>query len=312
MLGHCSKVYEEKLGDCMSICGNRQIVDDHMFFEGCSHSTACSIILRGANDFMMDEMERSLHDALCIVSKVLESKTLVCCLSTPLLSRVCRSSVAAALSLLCLSISANSLQLSKPTSNWLSRLLLTLCWSSPRFWLWMRPRMPATSLPSCALTTTCIRKALNWAKTKVFFFCEMGIPAILDDNYCYYGLDLLNGKVVNNFKQGVIEPAVNKTKCLKFAVEACITILRIDDMIKVNPAVCSVSSPDLCLARATSRQQHSSNYVKSSFILLLISVDLLFCCERETRGIRVFQNINWLCSLQWTSFWFSSSSPNYS
>ena len=118
MLGHCSKVYEEKLGDCMSICGNRQIVDDHMFFEGCSHSTACSIILRGANDFMMDEMERSLHDALCIVSKVLESKTLVCCLSTPLLSRVCRSSVAAALSLLCLSISANSLQLSKPTSNW--------------------------------------------------------------------------------------------------------------------------------------------------------------------------------------------------
>lgn len=127
MLGHCSKVYEEKLGDCMSICGNRQIVDDHMFFEGCSHSTACSIILRGANDFMMDEMERSLHDALCIVSKVLESKTLVCCLSTPLLSRVCRSSVAAALSLLCLSISANSLQLSKPTSNWLSRLLLTLC-----------------------------------------------------------------------------------------------------------------------------------------------------------------------------------------
>jgi chaperonin GroEL (HSP60 family) len=32
-----------------------------------------SIILRGANDFMLDEVERSLHDALCIVKRTLES-----------------------------------------------------------------------------------------------------------------------------------------------------------------------------------------------------------------------------------------------
>ncbi len=31
---------------------------------------SASIILRGANDFMLDEMERSLHDALCVVSTV--------------------------------------------------------------------------------------------------------------------------------------------------------------------------------------------------------------------------------------------------
>ena len=39
--------------------------------------SAASIILRGANDFMVDEMERSVHDALCVVKRVLESKSVV-------------------------------------------------------------------------------------------------------------------------------------------------------------------------------------------------------------------------------------------
>ena len=47
------------------------------------------------------------------------------------------------------------------------------------------------------------------------------------------GLDLLNGKVRNNLKAGVLEPGMSKVKSLKFATEAAITILRIDDMIKL-------------------------------------------------------------------------------
>ena len=39
--------------------------------------SSSSIILRGANDFMVDEMERSIHDALCVVKRVLESNTVV-------------------------------------------------------------------------------------------------------------------------------------------------------------------------------------------------------------------------------------------
>lgn len=58
-----------------------------------------------------------------------------------------------------------------------------------------------------------------------------------DPEACYYGLDLVAGAVVNNFKKGVLEPTMNKVKCLKFATEAAITILRIDDMIKINPPV---------------------------------------------------------------------------
>ena len=48
------------------------------------------------------------------------------------------------------------------------------------------------------------------------------------------GLDLINGKVRNNLTAGVLEPAMSKIKSLKFATEAAITILRIDDMIKLS------------------------------------------------------------------------------
>jgi hypothetical protein len=42
-------------------------------------------------------------------------------------------------------------------------------------------------------------------------------------------------QVVNNLKAGVVEPAMSKVKSLRFATEAAITILRIDDFIKINP-----------------------------------------------------------------------------
>lgn len=51
----------------------------------------------------------------------------------------------------------------------------------------------------------------------------------------YSGLDLVNGKVRNNLKAGVLEPTMSKSKSLKFATEAAITILRIDDMIRLAP-----------------------------------------------------------------------------
>ena len=54
-------------------------------------------------------------------------------------------------------------------------------------------------------------------------------------NYKYMGLDLHNGKTRDNVKAGVLEPAMAKIKCLRFATEAAVTILRIDDSIKMNP-----------------------------------------------------------------------------
>lgn len=55
----------------------------------------------------------------------------------------------------------------------------------------------------------------------------------LELKYC--GLDLINGKPRNNLKAGVLEPMISKINSLRFATEAAITILRIDDMIKLAP-----------------------------------------------------------------------------
>ena len=52
---------------------------------------------------------------------------------------------------------------------------------------------------------------------------------------CRIGLDLVNGKPRDNKQAGVFEPTIVKVKSLKFATEAAITILRIDDLIKLTP-----------------------------------------------------------------------------
>lgn len=49
-----------------------------IYFFSPTARTASSIILRGPNDFYCDEMERSIHDALCVVKRVLESGSIVC------------------------------------------------------------------------------------------------------------------------------------------------------------------------------------------------------------------------------------------
>lgn len=54
-------------------------------------------------------------------------------------------------------------------------------------------------------------------------------------NLKYSGLDLIRGKVRDNLDAGVVEPAISKIKSLRFATEASVTILRIDDMIKLAP-----------------------------------------------------------------------------
>jgi len=55
-LGFCELVEEMMIGE-----------DKVIRFSGCSNSNACSIVLRGASTHLLDEAERSLHDALCVI-----------------------------------------------------------------------------------------------------------------------------------------------------------------------------------------------------------------------------------------------------
>ena len=55
------------------------------------------------------------------------------------------------------------------------------------------------------------------------------------DSLKFRGLDLVQGTIRDNLEAGVLEPAMSKIKQLQFATEAAITILRIDDTVKINP-----------------------------------------------------------------------------
>merc|ERR1719276_299861 len=48
-----------------------------MYFIGCKGHGASTIVLRGANEYMLDEMDRALHDSLCVIKRVLESNSIV-------------------------------------------------------------------------------------------------------------------------------------------------------------------------------------------------------------------------------------------
>merc|ERR1719230_196665 len=46
-------------------------------FTGCQRNEACSIVLRGSGNHILDEAERSLHDAICVlISAVKNHKTI--------------------------------------------------------------------------------------------------------------------------------------------------------------------------------------------------------------------------------------------
>lgn len=66
-LGRCKLVEEIMLGE-----------DKAIRFSGVALGEACTIVLRGATKHMLDEAERSLHDALCVLSQTVgDSKTVL-------------------------------------------------------------------------------------------------------------------------------------------------------------------------------------------------------------------------------------------
>ncbi|XP_070533175.1 T-complex protein 1 subunit alpha-like [Ptychodera flava] len=192
MLGQAEEVIQERICD-----------DELILIKGTKARSAASIILRGANDFMCDEMERSMHDSLCVVKRVLESKTVVPgggCVEAAL--SIYLENFATSLSSreqLAIAEFANSLLVIPKT------LAINAAQDSTDLVAKMRAYHNTSQVKAD-------HKHLKWV-----------------------GLDLVEGTVRDNKKAGVFEPAICKIKSLKFATEAAITILRIDDMIKLNP-----------------------------------------------------------------------------
>merc|ERR1712183_251692 len=66
-----------KLGSCDSIKEVMIGEDKVIKFEGCKQNEACTIVIRGSGGHILDEAERSLHDAICVlVAAVKNHKTI--------------------------------------------------------------------------------------------------------------------------------------------------------------------------------------------------------------------------------------------
>ncbi|MED6270476.1 Alpha subunit of chaperonin-containing T-complex [Characodon lateralis] len=192
MLGQAEEVVQERVCD-----------DELILIKNTKVRTSSSIILRGANDFMCDEMERSIHDALCVVKRVLESKSVV----------PGGGAVEAALSIYLENYATSMGSREQLAIAEFARSLLVI---------------PKTLAVNAAQDSTDLV-----AKLRAFHNEAQVNPE--RKNLKWIGLDLVNGKPRDNRQAGVYEPTMVKTKSLKFATEAAITILRIDDLIKLFP-----------------------------------------------------------------------------
>lgn len=195
-LGYADEVVQTKISDdeCILVKGTRQ------------HSSS-SIILRGPNDYSLDEMERSIHDSLCVVKRALESGNVV----------PGGGAVETALNIYLESFATTVGSREQLAIAEFANALLII---------------PKTLAVNAAKDSSDLI-----AKLRTYHAASQ--TAMKDDlkrkKYKNYGLDLINGKIVNEMLHGVLEPTVSKIKSLKSALEACISILRIDTMITVAP-----------------------------------------------------------------------------
>merc|ERR1712004_838033 len=191
------------LGEAAEVAQERICDDELILVKGPKQRTAASIILRGPNDFYCDEMERSVHDSLCVVKRVMESKNVV----------VGGGTVEAAL----------SIYLENFATTLSSREQLAIA-DFAKSLLVVPKTLAVNAAQDSSDLVAKLRAYHNTSQTKADHAHLKNM-----------GLDLLEGCVRDNCKAGVFEPAISKVKSLKFATEAAITILRIDDLIKLEP-----------------------------------------------------------------------------
>merc|ERR1712241_1506987 len=199
-----NEVFEaDCLGNAEEVSQERICDDELILIKGGKAHTSASIILRGANDSLCDELERAIHDALCVVKRVLESKKLV----------VGGGAVEAALSIYLENFATTLSSREQLAIAEFARSLLVI------------PKTLAVNAAKDSSDLVSKLRAFHHASQS-----ETEHAALKN-----HGLDLYEGVVRDNKKAGVFEPAISKIKSLKFATEAAITILRIDDLIKLEP-----------------------------------------------------------------------------
>ncbi|KAK0744081.1 chaperonin Cpn60/TCP-1 family [Schizothecium vesticola] len=203
-LGYAEEVVQERISD-----------DECILIKGTKVHSSASIILRGSNDYQLDEMERSVHDSLCAVKRTLESGSIV----------PGGGAVETAL----------HIYLEEYAGTVGSREQLAIAEFAQSLLV-----IPKTLAINAAKDASDLVAQLR-SRHALSQRAQEG-EANDDEKavarkkaYKNYGLDLMKGKVVDEIKAGVVEPSISKVRQLKSAVEACISIMRIDTLIKLDP-----------------------------------------------------------------------------
>ena len=179
-LGYASLVEERKIGD-----------DKMTFVEGCKHPHAVTILIRGGTERIVDEAERSLHDALCVVRDIVEEPKVLAGGGAPELE--------------------------------ISRILKKYAGTLPG-----REQLAAKSFAE-ALEAVPVTLTENAGLDPIDILSEL--RARHEKGETWTGIEVHSGKVQDMTKAGVFEPLAVKKQIIKSATEAASMILKIDDVI---------------------------------------------------------------------------------
>jgi len=180
-LGYAELVEEKKVGD-----------DKMTFVEKCRNPMSVSILIRAGLKRMVDEAERSIHDALCVVRDVVQEPKIV----------VGGGAIEAEI--------AKELRKYAPKIGGREQLAILAFAEAME-------AIPKTLSENAGLEAIDILVSLRAEHDKV------------DGQYT--GVDVFSGKVVNMYENGVIEPVSVKEQAIKSAAEVATMILRIDDVL---------------------------------------------------------------------------------
>ena len=165
--------------------------DKCVFIEGCKHPKAVTILIRGGSQRVVDEAERSIHDALMVTKDVMEKPSIVAGGGSP------ESYVAGKLREWSSTLSGREQLAADKFAESLEVIPLALAENAG-----MDPIDTLTELRSKQT------KGSKWS-----------------------GIDARAGKVVDMSKLDIVEPLSVKEQIIKSATEVASMILRIDDVI---------------------------------------------------------------------------------
>ncbi len=184
-------ITKEDLGTA-GLVEERKVANGEMIFvSGCKNPKAVSIIVRGGTEHVVDELERAIHDALMVVSVVIDGKKVVAGGGAP--------------------ETELSLRLREYAATVGGRQQLAI--ESFASAMEVIPRTLAENAGLDPINVLVDLRAAHEAGKKT------------------YGINVDTGKPSDMLKAGVVEPLRVKTQAVSSASEAAVMILRIDDII---------------------------------------------------------------------------------